>query len=134
MSDAMVNPIGRDNPFFIVAPLLLWGIYFGLIYVVNGIACAKGIGGSLVGGMPMVNVILLGSTAVTLILLAGLALLAWVRFRPVRDAGGHLHSDDPGLSAQARRRFVALAGLLQASLAMVATIYIGMQVFLTPNC
>ena len=78
----------------------------------------------------MVNVILLGSTAATLILLAGLALLAWARFRPVRDAGGHLHSDDPGLSAQTRRRFVALAGLLQALLAIVATIYIGMQVFL----
>ncbi len=130
----MVNPIGRDNPFFIVTPPLLWGVYFGVVYAVNGIACAKGIGGSLVGGMPMVNVVLLGSTAVTLILLAGLALLAWVRFRPVKDAGGHLHSDDPGLSAQARRRFVALAGLLQALLAIVATIYIGMQVFLSPNC
>ena len=46
------------------------------------------------------------------------ALLAWMRFKPVRDAGGRLHSDDPGLSAQARRRFVALAGLLQALLAM----------------
>jgi hypothetical protein len=130
----MVNPIGRDNPFFIVTPPLLWGIYFGLVYTVNGIACAKGIGRSLVGGMPLVNVILLDPTAVTLVLLAGLALLAWVRFRPVRDAGGHLHSDDPALSAQARRRFVALAGLLQALLAIVATIYIGMQVFLTPNC
>jgi hypothetical protein len=130
----MVNPIGRDNPFFIVTPPLLWGIYFGLVYAVNGIACAKGMGGSLVGGMPMVNAVLLGSTAVTLVLLAGLALLAWVRFRPVKDAGGHLHSEDPGLSAQARRRFVALAGLLQALLAIVATIYIGMQVFLSPNC
>lgn len=130
----MVNPIGRDNPFFIVTPPLLWGVYFGVVYAVNGIACAKGIGSSPVGGMPMVNVVLLGSTAVTLILLVGLALLAWVRFRPVKDAGGHMHSDDPGLSAQARRRFVALAGLLQALLAIVATIYIGMQVFLSPNC
>jgi hypothetical protein len=130
----MVNPIGRDNPFFIVTPPLLWGVYFGVVYAVNGIACAKGIGGSVVGGMSMVNVVLLGSTAVTLVLLAGLALLAWARFRPIKDAGGHLHSDDPGLSAQARRRFVALAGLLQALLAIVATIYIGMQVFLSPNC
>ena len=130
----MVNPIGRDNPFFIVTPPLLWGVYFGVVYAVNGIACAKGIGGSPVGGMSMVNVVLLGSTAVTLVLLVGLALLAWVRFMPVKDAGGHLHSDDPGLSAQARRRFVALAGLLQALLAIVATIYIGMQVFLSPNC
>jgi hypothetical protein len=130
----MVNPIGRDNPFCIVTPPLLWGVYFGVVYAVNGIACAKGIGGSVVGGMSMVNVVLLGSTAVTLVLLAGLALLAWGRFRPIKDAGGHLHSDDPGLSAQARRRFVALAGLLQALLAIVATIYIGMQVFLSPNC
>jgi nitric oxide reductase large subunit len=130
----MVNPIGRDNPFFIVTPPLLWGVYFGVVYAVNGVACAKGIGGSPIGGMPMVNVVLLGSTAVTLVLLVGLALLAWVRFMPVKDAGGHLHSDDPGLSAQARRRFVALAGLLQALLAIVATIYIGMQVFLSPNC
>jgi nitric oxide reductase large subunit len=130
----MVNPIGRDNPFFIVTPPLLWGVYFGVVYAVNGVACAKGIGGSPIGGIPMVNVVLLGSTAVTLVLLAGLALLAWVRFRPVKDAGGHLHSNDPGLSAQARRRFVALAGLLQALLAIVATIYIGMQVFLSPNC
>ena len=130
----MVNPIGRDNPFFIVTPPLIWGIYFGLVYAVNGIACAKGMGGSLVGGMPMVNAILLGSTAVTLVLLVGLATLAWMRFRPVRDAGGHLHSDDPALSALARRRFVALNGLLQALLAIVATIYIGMQVFLSPNC
>jgi hypothetical protein len=130
----MVNPIGRDNPFFIVTPPLLWGIYFGLVYAVNGIACAKGMGGSLVGGVPMVNAVLLGSTAVTLVLLAGLAMLAWVRFRPVKDAAGHLHSDDPGLSALARRRFVALTGLLQALLAIVATIYIGMQVFLSPNC
>jgi hypothetical protein len=130
----MVNPIGRDNPFFIVTPPLLWGVYFGVVYAVNGIACAKGIGGSVVGGMSMVNVVLLGSTAVTLVLLAGLALLAWARFRPIKDAGGHLHSDDPGLSAQARRRFVALAGLLQALLAIVATIYIGMQVFLSSNC
>jgi nitric oxide reductase large subunit len=130
----MVNPIGRDNPFFIVTPPLLWGVYFGVVYAVNGVACAKGIGGSPIGGMPMVNVVLLGSTAVTLVLLVGLALLAWVRFMPVKDAGGHLHSDDPSLSAQARRRFVALAGLLQALLAIVATIYIGMQVFLSPNC
>jgi nitric oxide reductase large subunit len=130
----MVNPIGRDNPFFIVTPPLLWGVYFGVVYAVNGVACAKGIGGSPIGGIPMVNVVLLGSTAVTLVLLVGLALLAWVRFMPVKDAGGHLHSDDPGLSAQARRRFVALAGLLQALLAIVATIYIGMQVFLSPNC
>jgi nitric oxide reductase large subunit len=130
----MVNPIGRDNPFFIVTPPLLWGVYFGVVYAVNGVACARGIGGSPIGGMPMVNVVLLGSTAVTLVLLVGLALLAWVRFMPVKDAGGHLHSDDPSLSAQARRRFVALAGLLQALLAIVATIYIGMQVFLSPNC
>lgn len=130
----MINPIGRDNPFFIVTPPLLWGVYFGFVYAVNGIACAKGIGDSPFGGMPMVNVVMLGSTAVTLVLLAGLALLAWVRFKPVKDAGGHLHSDDPGLSAQARRRFVALAGLLQALLAIVATVYIGMQVFLSPNC
>jgi nitric oxide reductase large subunit len=130
----MVNPIGRDNPFFIVTPPLLWGVYFGVVYAVNGVACAKGIGGSPVGGMHIVNVVLLGSTAVTLVLLVGLALLAWVRFMPVKDAGGHLHSDDPRLSAQARRRFVALAGLLQALLAIVATIYIGMQVFLSPNC
>jgi hypothetical protein len=130
----MVNPIGRDNPFFIVTPPLLWGIYFGLVYAINGIACAKGMGDSLVGGMPMVNIVLLGATAATLVLLTGLALLAWARFRPVRDVGGHLHSDDPGLSAQARRRFVALTGLLQALLAIVATIYIGMQVLLAPNC
>jgi hypothetical protein len=132
----MINPVGRDNPFSIVVPPLLWGIYFGLIYAVNGIACAKGIGGSpsLVGGLPMVNVILIGATAATLVMLAGLALLAWARFRPVRDAAGHLHSDDPNLSVHARRRFVALAGLLQSLLAMVATVYIGMQIFLSPNC
>jgi hypothetical protein len=134
MSDAMVNPIDRDNPFFIAMPPLLWGIYFGLVYTINGIACAKGMGDSLVGGMPMASIILLSATAATLILLTGLALLAWARFRPVRDAGGHLHSDDPGLSAQTRRRFVALTGLLQALLAIVATIYVGMQVLLTPNC
>jgi hypothetical protein len=132
----MINPIGRDNPFSIVVPPLVWGVYFGLVYAVNGIACAKGIGGSPspVGGLPVVNVILIGATGATLAMLAGLALLAWARFRPVRDAGGHLHSDDPGLSVHARRRFVALAGLLQSLLAMVATVYIGMQVFLSPNC
>jgi hypothetical protein len=83
----MINPMSRDNPFSIILPPLLWGIYFGLVYAVNGIACAKDIGGSHVSGMPMVNVIMIGATAATLILLAGLALLAWARFRPVRDAG-----------------------------------------------
>jgi hypothetical protein len=134
MSTAMMNPVSRDNLLSIFAAPTLWGLYFGFVYTVNGIACAKQLTGWSVGGFPVVDIIMAAATAATLLLLLALAVASWLQFRPLRDTHIFIHETDPSLAIQARRRFMALAGLLHCLLAIAATIYVGLPILLLPNC
>jgi hypothetical protein len=130
----MANPLARDNPFSIIAAPVVWSAYFLVVYVANAIACAKGLTDARIAGINAVDLIVAASTAVTLGLLLALAWVSWVRFKPLMDARDNIHEHDRELSIKGRRRFMALAGLLQAALAILATVYVGLPVLLVPKC
>ena len=130
----MMNPVGRDSLLSIFVAPTLWGVYFGFVYTVNGIACAKRLTGWTIGNFALINIIMAAATAATLAVLLALAVASWLRFRPLRDTHIFIHETDPSLAIQARRRFMALAGLLHCLLAIAATIYVGLPILLLPNC
>jgi hypothetical protein len=130
----MMNPVGRDSLLSIFVAPTLWGLYFGFVYTVNGIACAKHLTGWTIGGFAVVDIIMAAATTATLVVLLALAVASWLRFRPLRDTHDFIHETDPALAIQARRRFTALAGLLHCLLAIAATIYVGLPILLLPNC
>lgn len=130
----MANLLARDNPFTIILAPILWSLHFLVVYCTNAVACAKGWSGVTVLGLGLVDFTVLAATVVVLVLLAGLAWLAWGRFAPVKDARDYVHEHDPELARQARQRFMALAGLLQCGLAFVATGFVALPVLLVPKC
>lgn len=130
----MPNLLARDNPITIILAPLLWSLHFLTLYTVNALVCAKGWGGVRVAGLGLVDATVIGATALVTVLLAALALLAWSRFQPVKDARDHIHERDWELATKARQRFMALAGLLQCGLALVATLFVALPALLVPRC
>lgn len=130
----MANPLAADNPISILLAPILWSVYFLAVYVLNSVACTKGFVGLTVLGFGIVPFSVTVATLLTLAAMLALAAVAWARFQPVRDAEDHVHSGDPDLARLARRRFMALAGLLQAGLHILATLYVGLPALLVPEC
>ncbi len=130
----MANPLAADNPISIVLAPIVWSVYFLFVYVLNSVACTKGFVGLTLFGFGIVPATVVIATLVTLAIMVWLAGLAWSRFAPVRDTDDHVHSADPELARLARRRFMALAGLLQAGLHILATLYVGLPALLVPEC
>jgi len=124
----MPNLLSGDNPVSIVLPPILWSLYFLAVYVAHALACAKG----WPAGVVDMSVAL--ATVLTVAALAGLSWLYWSRFRPLRGWDEAIRSKDPEVVTKGRQRFMALAGLMQAGLAIVATLMVGMPTLLVPRC
>ncbi len=59
--------------------LLVWAAHFGAVYVLNAIACERGLAGLRVLGLPLVPAGVLGLTAIALLAVGALALGPWRR-------------------------------------------------------
>lgn len=71
-----------------VASLVIWAVHFAAVYMANAIACARGLAGRTLLGMPLVPVLILGAT------LLALAAIAVVGMGAARRLGGGLSGQE----------------------------------------
>lgn len=103
-------------------PYLIWGLHFGAVYGVNGLACARGWDGALLAGIPAVPALVVGATLAAMLLCA-LVLLRAVRGRgPAADA-----TRDP-------REFARWFTALGAGAALIAILWNGLPALQVPPC
>ncbi|MGG5811265.1 hypothetical protein [Falsiroseomonas sp. CW058] len=106
-----------------VLGLAVWAAHFGLVYATNAVACARGLAGTRLLGLPFVPV------AVTVLTLVALAALAWVmraalaRLDPPLDEGG-----------EAEPRFTRWFAFATAALAALAVSFQGIPALVVPPC
>jgi hypothetical protein len=106
-----------------MAPYLIWGAHFGVVYGINGLACARGLDRISVAGVSIVPV------AVTVATLLALGLAALVLVRALLDGGPAAHVG----SADARR-FVRWFTAAAAASALIAILWVGLPAFQLPAC
>jgi hypothetical protein len=109
----MVSPAARVGLLVAIAAPIIWAVHFTAIYVINALACARGIAA---GDVPLIITIVSVPAAVALLWLAH---LAW----PRADAGDE-HSEP----------FLNRLGLLLCTLIGVAFVWNLMPVLLVPAC
>jgi hypothetical protein len=100
-----------------LGPMLVWGLHFGAVYVVDHIACAA----YEAGAEPVVRLTIAIATLLALALLA-----LWGLAAPRRLAGS-------ALGKQTTAFFATVTRLL-ALLAAVAVVWTGTALFLLPAC
>lgn len=103
--------------------LAIWAAHFGTVYATNAVACARGLAGTTLLGLPFVPVAV---TALTLLALVGLAWVmrsALVGLDPPLDEGG-----------EAEPRFTRWFALATAALAALAVFFQGIPALVVPPC
>lgn len=128
------NPLHPDNPLVLAAAPTVWALHFTLVYVVTAIACEKRLHAAEPLGLPLLPAAVTLATLAALAVIAGLCLLAWRRYRPVRGAGDLVRERDIAGSVPARQRFLALTTLLTGLLSAVATLMVAMPAYWVPAC
>lgn len=128
------NPLHPENPVGLALPPTIWAGHFLIVYVVTAIACEKRVHDAAPLGVPLLPAAVTLVTVAALAGIAGLILLSWRRFRPVRDAGHLVQERDIARSAPARHRFLALTTLLLGLLSAVATLMVALPAYWVPAC
>lgn len=109
-------------------PLVVWALHFVVIYSLQGLACARGLWRMPVAGLEAMTWALWAVTVAAWLAIALLTVGAWQvwRRRAVADASGRAVDD--------RREFLAVLGLLVASIAAVGVLFTVVPVALLPTC
>lgn len=107
-----------------IAGLIVWAAHFGFVYAVSAIACARGLAGRQLWGLPLLPTLVLGATALGLLGVAAIGLLGWRRLR-------RTSAERPGDAAPQFLPWLTLAVALLAGLAMV---WEALPVLLLPAC
>lgn len=115
----------RDTTWAILTPLLLWGGHFLFCYVVVAIACARGVGGAEILGVPWVHLATAIATAAVLALLGWSVLTQSLYLRRHRNAVG----DQPE-----RARFVAGTSAAVSAVSFLGTVWVALPIALLPVC
>jgi hypothetical protein len=103
--------------------LAIWAAHFGTIYAANALACARGLAGTRLLGLPVVPVVV---SALTLLALAA---LAWVMRAALAGLGPPL--DEGG---EAEPRFTRWFAFATAALAALAVTLQGIPALVVPPC
>lgn len=111
-----------------LAPAILWAIYFVLIYSLQGMACAGGLQGDMAG----IETFRLNLIAATVVALAGQAIFGFWLYRSWRSLkrNNQIRPSEPRL----RATFLAYVGWLNAILFFVATFWIGIPALMLDPC
>jgi len=125
----------RDSLFSLIAGPLVWSAHFLSIYVFTAIACAHGFFDDRIFGIRMVPLVGGAITLVALVLILDALILSWRRWRgyPWEGEREPLPPQDRNEIAS-RRRFMAHAGLLLSSLALIATIWESLPIVFFATC
>lgn len=106
-----------------LSPFLIWAGHFGLVYAINGMACARGLGEASLLGLPAVPLLVVLATV------AGMLLAGWVMVRSITGGGpaDHVDSRDPREFA----RWFTAAG---AASSLLAILWVGLPAVQVPPC
>lgn len=110
-----------------VGGFLLWSVYFVAVYGLQAIGCKYGWNRVELGTLNTLSLLLATLTLLTLVAIAGVAYGGYRCWA----AGGQTRSIR---WSEDRHRFMGLATLLIAMLSAVATVWVGLGVFLLPPC
>ncbi|HYG86638.1 MAG TPA: hypothetical protein VD978_10295 [Azospirillum sp.] len=105
-----------------MAAFLIWAAHFGILYGVNGLACARGLEGVRVLGFPLVPFTVAAATAVALLLTGAVLVRALLGSAPSPDASA------------APRRFIRWFTAAAAASALVAILWNGLPALQVPPC
>lgn len=103
--------------------LAIWAAHFGAIYAANAFACARGLAGARLLGLPVVPVVVSALTLLALAALAWVMRAALVRLAPPLDEGG-----------EAEPRFTRWFAFATAALAALAVTFQGIPALVVPPC
>lgn len=109
-------------------PMLVWALHFLAVYVLAGLACARGWSTQSVAGLTPTAWWLLVCGLVAVTVLAFLARGAWLSTPPPS-----LHGGADGMPMP-RRHFIARACLALCVLAAIAVVLTTVPVLLLPTC
>jgi hypothetical protein len=107
-----------------VAGTLVWAAHFGAVYAATAVACARGLAGRDLLGLPLVPAMVLGATALALAAVAVIAVRAYRRLDS--DLSGEDGEDDPQFTV-----WFTLAIALSSALAIV---WETVPVFIVNSC
>ena len=96
------------------APFLVWAAHFGIVYGINGLACARGLDQVLVLGLPLVTAAILGASAAAVLAAGGLL---------ARSLGGAVAGD-----------FVRWFTAVASGAALLAILWVALPVLQVPAC
>jgi hypothetical protein len=107
-----------------IGPFAVWMVYFIVVYAAVSIGCAFGYANTSIAG---INVISLGAAIITLLTVLAILPFGWLGYRGwqrahTRDAEGE------------RMGFAAVVTLLVSALSLLATIWVGLPVFMLAPC
>ena len=126
----MLERLRRNGLLTMAAPMTVWTLHFVAIYSLVGLACERGWTLHVVAGLNMLVWQLAVLCAITL------AVLAWLALRAARasklDAAATSPVGQDGVVK--RRRFVARVTLALCLLAAVAVLFTTIPAFLVPTC
>lgn len=123
-----MNVINRDSLIGMVASPLVWAGHFLACYTVVALACAFGFGTEAGGEWGAVRIVLVIVSAGAVLIIAGLAFLAYGRWR---QSGG---SETPQDHRQERHQFMSLTALLLSVLSGISVVYTSIPLFVLPLC
>ncbi|PWS35471.1 hypothetical protein DFH01_17840 [Falsiroseomonas bella] len=108
----------------VVAALLVWAVHFLAIYGAQATACIRAAPDAELFGQPLVPALVLGLTAVALLAVAAIGLLAWRR----------LPSGMAGQEGEDQPCFLAWLTLATALFAALAILWEALPVLILPPC
>ena len=125
----------RDSLFSVIAGPLVWTVHFLTLYILTAIACAHGFFHQEVLGVRVVPLVGGAVTLVAVALILDAAVLSYRRWRgmPSEAPPAPLPPHDAN-DVASRRRFMAYAGLLLSSLALIATIWETLPIVFFATC
>lgn len=106
-----------------LSPFLIWGLHFGLVYGVNGLACERGLGDAGLMGFPAVP------TAVVVATAAAMLVTGWVMVRCITGGGPAAH-----VGSRAPRDFARWFTGAGAAGSLVAILWVGLPAVQVPAC
>lgn len=92
-----------------ISAMIVWAAHFLIVYGAQATACARGGAGATLFGQPMVPALVLGSTALSLVVVGGIGLRAWRRLRS--GLSGQEGEDKPQFTVWMTAAIALLAAL-----------------------
>jgi hypothetical protein len=109
---------------FPVAGLLVWAAHFAAIYAINALACARGLAGGTLAGLPAVPAAVTIATLVALAALVAIAWAAWIRRGPA----------PPSEVTPATVRFIHLMAQSVVGVSLLGVVLDALPAYIVPAC